>query len=144
MIQGESGNYLRLTLDKVYGFPASTCPWGGYEVRSILEIKSSGYFVKSTLWTSTGELFALYQQLVQCNKLLAGSASYANYENNLEMIARYDNMGHVSISGRFAEQLGPDNALDFEFTTDQTYIQQTLNQLGQLVSRYGDTKGIKS
>ncbi len=143
VIQGESGNYLQVAFREVYGFPESTCSWGGYELRSALEIKSGGFYVKSILFRSTGELYELYQQLLLCNKSLTGSASYITYENNLTMIAEYDNTGHVNISGRFAEQLGPDNALTFEFATDQTFIQQTLKQLSQIVSKYGGMAGIK-
>ena len=142
-VQGESGNYLRIIFEEVYGFPETTCGWGGYDLRSSLEIESSSFKVKATLFTTTGELFLLYQQLRKYNELLTRSANYSSYEGNLEFIAQYDNLGHVSISGRFAEQTERNNVLLFEFITDQTFIRATLSQLEQIAGKYGGMEGIK-
>lgn len=141
-ICGESGNFLQITISEVYGFPESVSFWGGYELRVILEIKSSGFQATSLLWTTTHELFLLYQELLQCNNLLTGSAKYSSYEHNLEFEANYDNMGRVIISGRFAEQMGPNNVLDFEFQTDQSFIQATIFQLQKIASKYGGIKDV--
>ena len=141
-IQGESGNFIRINFREVYGFPETTSVWGGYDLRSALEIKSSGFQVNAQLFTSTGELFLFYQQLQQCNNLLTGSAVYSSYEHDLAFAAQYDNMGHVNISGRFVEHREGDNELKFEFLTDQSFIQGTLSQLNGLVKKYGNMQGI--
>ena len=139
-IRGESGNFLRITISEVYSYPKSTSLWGD-EFRTLLEIKSSGFQVTSSLWTTTHELMLFHQELLQCNKLLTGSAKYASHENNLEFVADYDNMGRATISGRFDEQKGPNNVLNFEFQTDQSFIQDTLAQLQKIADKYGGIKG---
>ena len=59
--------------------------------------------MKSTLYTSTGEIFEFFQQLKNCNDKLRGTANFRSYEENLEFNAHYDNTGHVNIDGNFSE-----------------------------------------
>jgi hypothetical protein len=138
-LQGEE-NYLTITFDEVYGFPKRTCHWGGYEVRTVLKIKSGNFQVTSTLYTSTGELYELFQQLKECNNKLAGIAKYRSYEGNLEFSATYDTMGHINIKGEFSEQ---NNDLKFEFLSDQTFITKTIQDLEIISEKYGDMLGVK-
>jgi hypothetical protein len=142
-IIGESGSSIRIIFEEVYGFPESTCHWGGYDVRSRIEIKSGNFAVKSILWTSTGEIYALYEQLMTCNKNLKGEASYTSYEGNIQMNAVYDDLGHVTITGTFSEHNEFDNKLSFEFNSDQSYITSSISQLEKIVMKYGDMKGMK-
>ena len=144
IIKGEAGNFLRVAFAEVYGFPESTSPWGGYDVRANLKIKSNGFEVNAEFWTSTGEIFLLLQELQQSNKLLSGSPHYDSCEGHLSFTALYDNMGHVIISGRFAEQMSGNNTLSFEFESDQTFIQATISQLQVIATKYGGMAGIKA
>ncbi|WP_092738309.1 WapI family immunity protein [Hymenobacter psychrophilus] len=82
-LAGESGIFFRITFAEVYNFPESTCAWGSYEMRAIVEIKSDGFAVTSTLHTSTGELFQLFQHLRSCQAAVAGIARYESYEHHL-------------------------------------------------------------
>lgn len=141
-IKGE-GNLINIVFDEVFGFPDTTCHWGGYEVRATLIIKSSNFHVKATLWTSTGEIYEFLQSIKQCNNELKGEASYKSYEGNIELKAKYDNLGHVNIKGQFSEQNELDNKLKFEFNTDQTFISLTVKELELIALKYGGLKGIK-
>ncbi|KAA9327074.1 hypothetical protein F0P96_17700 [Hymenobacter busanensis] len=142
-IEGESNSFLRVTFEEVYGFPRSTSPWGGYEVRARLEIASHKFSVGAEFWLSTGEVFQLYQQLQQCQQALSGSATYASYEHTLSFTAAYNEFtGHVVVTGKFEEQKGRENTVQFEFYTDQSFIQATLTQLREVVDKYGHMEGI--
>ena len=134
---------MTLTFEEVYGFPETTCHWGGYDVGAVLEIKSGGFHVKSGLYTSTGEIFEFFQQLKSCNEKLNGTSRYITYEGNLELIAEYDDMGHVNIKGEFSAQNQYYNKLTFEFSSDQTFISIALKDLEVIADKYGDMKGIK-
>ncbi|OGX85111.1 hypothetical protein BEN48_14995 [Hymenobacter glacialis] len=94
------------------------------------------------MWTSTGEIFALHQQLHQCNESIAGNAAYTSCEGNLALTVQYDAMGHITIRGKFSEGNEYCNALDFEFQSDQTFVQMTLLELDLIVKKYGNLKGI--
>ena len=141
-LRGES-DFITITFEEVYGFPDTTCCWGGYDVRIKLEIKSGNFRVNSTLWTSTGELYDFLQRLKECNNKLAGAAIYNTYEGNLKLIATYDDLGHVNIKGRFSEQTELHNELQFEFSSDQTFIRLTIEELELVAIKYGDMKGIE-
>jgi hypothetical protein len=141
-IKGES-DFLTLTFTEVFGFPETTCHWGGYDLRTMIEIKSRDFYVKSVLYTSTGEIYQFFQQLKSNNEKLSGTAKFISYEGNLDFTAVYDNLGHVNIKGRFSEQNQFDNELKFEFTSDQTFIRSTVDELSLIADKYGDMKGIK-
>lgn len=141
-IKGEA-DFLTFTLTEVFGFPETTCHWGGYDLRTMLEIKSRGFYVKSVLYTSTGEIFKFFQQLKSCNKNLNATAKFISYGRNLELTVEYDTLGHVNIKGRFSEQNQFDNELKFEFTSDQTFIRSSVDELSLIADKYGDMKGIK-
>jgi hypothetical protein len=136
-------DFITINFEEVYGFPDTTCFWGGYEVRTTLEIKSGNFRIKATLWTSTGEIFEFYQKLKVCNDELKGEAYYNSYEGNLEMSVAYDNLGHINIKGKFSEQNQFDNQLQFNFLTDQTFIHTTVEELELIAKKYGNMKGIK-
>ena len=144
VVQGEAGNILRVAFAEVYGFPDSTSCWGGYDVRADLKIKSNSFEVNAEFWTSTGEIFLLFQELQLSNKVLSGSPHYDSCEGHLSFTAMYDNMGHVTISGRFAEQMSANNTLNFEFESDQTFIQTTILQLQMIANKYGGMQEIKA
>jgi len=136
-------DFITMTFEEVFGFPNETCHWGGYDLRTTLEIKSRGFYLKSTLYTSTGEIFEFFQQLKNCNDKLTGTAYFKSYEGNLEINAHYDNAGHVNVEGKFSEQNEFGNKLQFEFNSDQTFIRYTIDELQIIADKYGDMKGIK-
>jgi hypothetical protein len=142
-IIGENGNYLKVSFQEVYGFPELTCHWGGYELRATIELKSGNFAVTSIFWTSTGELYGFYKKLEACNEELNGSIEFSNYESNLEFSAKYDDLGHVHIEGRFYELGDFDNELKFGFNSDQSYISKTVGELKQIALKYGDMRGIE-
>jgi len=141
-IKGQAG-FIKITFDEVYGFPDSTCYWGGYDSKAALEISSINVQVKSTFFTSTGEIFEFFQKLKECNSKLTGTATYNSYEHDLSIAASYDELGHVNIVGKFKEQHEFDYELKFEFTSDQSFIKYTVDELELIVDKYGDMKGVK-
>ena len=136
-------NFLSVTFSEVFGFPENTCHWGGYEIKSLIEIKSGPFYLKSIFYTSTGEIYNLFKELKQCNSNLTGTINYVSFEGNLELKINYDNLGHVNVKGTFSEQNDFNNELQFEFLTDQTFISSSLIELEKISDKYGDMKGIK-
>jgi hypothetical protein len=141
-INGES-DFITVTFDKVFGFPESTFHFGGYDLNAFIEIRSRSFSVKSSFYTTTGELFDFLQQLKDCNEKVAGCVNFTSYEGNLELIAMYDTVGHVMINGRFSEQNQFDNQLIFEFASDQTFISSSIKDLELIANKYGDMKGVR-
>jgi len=142
-IQGDNGNSLCLRFIEVYGFPDSTCSWGGYEVRAAIKIKSGSYRAIATLWTSTGELHTLLEALRICNEQLSGEVQWRTYEHNLELVIAYDKQGHVIVSGNFIEYHHSGNELQFKFATDQTYMSAAIAELHVIAAKYGGMEGVR-
>jgi hypothetical protein len=142
-IKGGNDNYLKFSFQEVYGFPQSTSHWGGFEVRTSLEIKSGNFSVKSTMWVSTGELYEFFKNLESANKELRGKVEFKNYERNLEFIIAYNELGHATVGGTYFDLGHLENELKFEFNTDQSYLTLTIQDLKQITLKYGDMKGIK-
>ncbi len=141
-LKGES-DFLTLIISEVFGFPETTCHWGGYDSRALIDIKSRNFYVKSVFYTSTGEIYQLFQQLKSNNEQLCGKTKFISYEGNLEFTLEYNNQGQVNIKGRFSEQNEFENELIFEFNSDQTFILSTINELSLIANKYGGMKGIK-
>ncbi len=133
-------DFIEIYLSEIFGYPDTTCHWGGYDSESELRIQSGDFQVNSKLYTSTGDIYSFYTELKECNEVLKGSATYKSYEGNLSFTCAYDNGGHVKVSGNFTDHMY--NKLQFEFNTDQTYVTYTVNQLKVLAEKYGGLTGI--
>jgi len=140
IIEGH-GDFLSIRFKRVFGFPDETCHWGGYDTESEIEIKVDGFNVNSTLYLTTGEVFEFHKNLAVCNEYLKGEVILENYERNLSLKLLYDITGQIDIIGSFSQNHGL-NCLEFEFKSDQSYIQSTLMQLKAIVLKYGDLKGV--
>ncbi|RVU00180.1 hypothetical protein EOD41_14565 [Mucilaginibacter limnophilus] len=133
---------LKVEIQDVYGYPNVTSHFGGYDARLSVKINIDGFQVLGDIYSSTGEIYKLYQQLFACNISLKGSVHFENYEHNLEFNAVYGINGKVKVNGEFEKHDEFRNVLQFEFETDQSYISSTLLQLKRIVEKYGDNKGV--
>jgi len=141
-IQGEA-DYIKFTYVEVFDFPDKTCHWGGYDSRVVLEIKSRNFYVKETFYTSTGELFEFAEELKVANEKIKGTVQFRSYEGNLEFSLAYDSHGHIAIKGQFSDQNECSNELQFEFNSDQSFLNNTLNEISLITSKYGGMTGVE-
>jgi len=141
-LKGENGIII-LGIEKTFDFPNKTCFKGGYECIVGIEIKVGSYSVKSSFYTSTGELFKFYEKLKTCQMELNGVAEFDSYENNLELTVKYES-GKIGIWGKYQENLATDNILEFDFNSDQSYFKNSVEQLERIFDKYGGMKGVKN
>lgn len=139
--QGHNGDHFRLTICKVYGFPNETSPFGGYDTQSTIEIKNGGYSASGNLWITTGNIYSLYEQLLDCQKTIAGTAILHSYEGHLEVSFEYDSRGHVEIKGEYTVDYLQETCLSFKISSDQSFIEQSMGSLEELFLKYGDNSG---
>jgi|TARA_B110001469_G_C9358753_1_gene188152 hypothetical protein len=140
-LKGENG-IITVEIEKTFDFPNKTCFKGGYECVVGIKIRVGSFSVKSSFYTSTGELFKFYEQLKTCQSELNGVAEFDSYEQNLELTVKYDS-GKISIFGTYQENLGIDNKLEFDFNSDQSYFKKSVEQLERIFDKYGGMKGVK-
>ena len=140
-LKGEIG-IITAGIEKTFGFPNETCFKGGYECVVGIEIKVGSYSVKSSFYTSTGELFNFYEKLKTCQSELNGVVEFDSYEKNLELTVKYGS-GKISIWGTYQENIAIDNKLEFEFNSDKSYFKNSVEQLERIFDKYGGMKGVK-
>lgn len=139
-LAGSTGS-LTMQLEEVYRYPHQTGPFGGYDTRSRLRLRSHGFSVDSVLWLSTGEVFTFYQQLRAAHAQLAGVAHFASSEGNLSFAVAYLPTGQVALTGEYHEHTPEANRLIFEIASDQSYLHRAIAELAQWTEQYGDQEG---
>ncbi|MEK3724009.1 WapI family immunity protein [Paenibacillus sp. FSL H8-0034] len=143
-IYGENNQYLIIRLIKIHGFPDATCYSGGYGAEGSIIIKSGSYSAFGSLWISTGEIFIFKNQLNEIFDNCSGEAKLVNSEVDFEVSIKIENRGRVIIEGRYKEFPSIDNELIFFFESDQSYIVKTLEELNEIILKYGGMKGINN
>jgi len=136
------GEYIKLSIDEVFGYPDETSYGGGYGARGNIQISIGGYQVNSQHYFTTGELFMFRQSLSQCYKTLSGIAKLNNTESELDLTVSFRKYGKVQITGCFQERPDLANRLEFEIESDQTCILQVIQQLGLVEKVFGGMKGM--
>jgi len=136
-------DFLKLTIAQIHGFPQILSPFGGYDIECEVDIKSRGFSATGKIWCTTAVLHQFYEKLKDSNAQLTGEFSFDNnYERDLKFSIKYDDLGHVAVEGSFVEQHDCTNQLEFEFLSDQTFVQKTLLQLSTIIATYGGMKGV--
>lgn len=145
-IYGTKNEYIKLEINEIYGFPNETSFRGGYDIKCNLSVSSDIYSITTDdYYSSTGALYNFYNQLKKCYDTLNGKASYEVYfaENYLLFDVLFKD-GKASISGQYRHNPMLKNILYFEFESDQSYFAEVMNDLEQLIKRFGDNKGINN
>ena len=140
-LKGENGIII-VGIEETFDFPNKTCFKGGYECLAGIEIRVGSYSVKSSFYTSTGELLKFYEKLKTCQSELNGVAEFDSYEKKLELTVKYD-YGKISILGNYQENLAIDNKLEFDFNSDQSFFKNSVEQLERIFDKYGGMKDMK-
>jgi hypothetical protein len=135
-------DFIRLALERVWGFPHRTCAWGGYDAQGWVDIQCGPYRVHGPLWFSTGEVWQFYDELRRTYDELSGQARFHSYEDNLMFTLMFTARGQVTIRGVYQARPDNDSRLDFELVTDQSYLAEPLDQLAQFIAKYGDNRGV--
>ncbi|MEF2248806.1 MULTISPECIES: WapI family immunity protein [unclassified Paenibacillus] len=94
-----------------------------------IEIKSGNYSVSGVLWISIEDIRLFYIGLIEAHKRCKGVAKLINYEGTLELIIEYKTRGYIEVKGTFRERHDKDNELTFNIESDQTYLNELVNEL---------------
>lgn len=110
--------------------PTTTDYWDGNWVTSGVEAKAGSFAGRFTADLRVDELVAFRRQLVTLYEKLSGRASLASIERWLELDLDGDGRGHIAVSARLQESLGPWPAvLEFHLELDQTDLPPLIDQL---------------
>ena len=136
-------DFVRLRIDRIYGFPDRTSHFGGYDCDGMLEIRCGHFHIWGDLVFSTGQVWQLYQELRKAYGALTGQARFASSEGNLNFTITFTSRGHWVLEGTYREDTPSRNKLKFEMESDQSYLVETLAQLTLCQDKYGDNRGVR-
>ncbi len=138
-----AGDFIRLWIEEMSGFPDHTSYLGGYDAHGVVDIKCGPYRVHDSLWFSTGEVWQFYTELQKAYNDLAGQARFRSDEENLDFTLAFTGRGHFVIAGVYRQYFSNNTLLQFEIESEQSYLIKPLAQLAAVVAKYGDNRGIK-
>jgi hypothetical protein len=84
----------------------------------------------------TEELAAFHAQLASLYQALTGKAEFKTLEEQLDLTATGDGLGHIKISGKARDQAGTGNRLSFDISIDQTQLQKSVQSLAAVLATY--------
>jgi hypothetical protein len=84
----------------------------------------------------TGELESFQTQLISLYQTITGSARLETMEEQLQLEATGDGLGHINISGKAQDQTGIGNKLFFKFCIDQSQLQASVQSLVAATSAF--------
>lgn len=138
-INDGKGNFIKLAINEIYGYPNEPSFRGGYDINCDLTIKSGLYCVETDRYLSTtGALYNFYSGLNKAYKDLNGSVKYEVYtpENDLTFTVTFES-GNVKITGKYQDDPAEKNILNFEFRSDQSFFPEVLRDLKTVFNFFG-------
>ncbi|HOP10892.1 MAG TPA: hypothetical protein PK629_05315 [Oscillospiraceae bacterium] len=135
---------IELIITEILDFP-NTSIEGGYDVKGILNINIGCYFVRyDNFIFATGVIYRFLEGLEKCYQDLKGEAEYRHlYERDLEFTLEMTSLGHAVINGTFRENPAVSTKLDFEMSTDQTFIKSAINDIKNVIKGFGGYTGLQ-
>jgi AcrR family transcriptional regulator len=109
----------------------------GGDCRGTVSIASWGFQAQGKVWFTAVEATKFYNQLNACYQALDGVATFTTHQESLKLEVVFGRLGRVHIQGTFHESHTEGNDLHFRIQTDQSFIAQALEQLAELVKRFG-------
>lgn len=134
-IRGNNG-YIAIEIGETSHSSEDISIFGGYDVIGRIDIKSGNYRACGALWLNTKELYNFFITLKECWSNLKGEVKFMTYESDLELVIKFDKFGHVIIHGNYIERHDEGNKLIFEIISDQSFMQETIRNLSNIISKY--------
>ena len=121
------------------------------EIVEVVSIKESDIYHGSDIWTnikitsgnfsgegsgifSSLDIQSFYEELTSCYNKLFGSAKLIAYRDcDFELNLNFDKYGKVTCSGHFDESWESNNSLKFRYESDQTFFEETLSELKEIL-----------
>lgn len=109
--------------------PTSVDFWDGNWVDSNVKIEIPGYSVNFPAHLRTDELSDFLKELKLMAKTLKGKAELNNLDHYIKFECEINSLGHINWKGATCYPSGFGATLNFEFHSDQSYLQKVIKEL---------------
>lgn len=114
----------------------------GYDwITAKATIRAGGFFGRVDLMISKGDMVSFMDQLKPVYENLKGHAEFSTLEDQLRILVKVNDMGHVKVSGYLKDDPSLPNTLNFHFEYDQTLLWHTISEIDEALFEMEGTKG---
>lgn len=117
-------------------YPHSSDYWDGNWVSSHVIINIPGYYVNFYASLRTDEIRDFVKDLKLMKKHLSGKAKLVNLDTYIHFECEMDKLGHINWSGETCYPAGSGAVLNFEFVSDQSYLEELIKELDDITYVY--------
>ena len=129
-LNNDNDDNIELLLTNTYDYPNNTSFWGGYDFCGTFKLNINGISLqKIDFYFTTSDLHNFYKELLNCNEKLKGQAIYKPKSHDatpIDIKIKYGKQGQCTIECTYKAY---DGNFNFSFTSNQSYIQQAINEL---------------
>lgn len=133
----DTSSSIEIIIEEVFGFPDKTDCDEGYKLKGNLIYKAGCFSATTYIYFMTYELYIFYKQLEKCYNKLRGTAVFTDTNEQFVLQFEFDKRGHVKLSGVWGDGSQENPVLQFEFTTDQTYLREPLASIKAILEVLG-------
>lgn len=110
--------------------------WDINWIESNIKVDIPGYLVHFNASLRTDELRDFVNELKLMNGNLKGKATLNNLDNYLHFECEMNHLGKIQWSGETCFPSGNGAVLNFEFTSDQSYLQSLIEELNAILEAF--------
>lgn len=110
-------------------YPDSTDYWDGNWVISNVKVQIPGYYVDFNANLRTDEIRNFLNDLKLMNSQLSGKAKLKNLDSFINFDCAMNKLGHINWSGETCYPAGSGAVLNFEFVSNQSYLEDLIKEL---------------
>lgn len=115
-------------------YPDTTNYWDINWIDSKINVDIPGYVVEFHASLRTDELSDFLNELQLLNKNLKGNATLNNLDKYIHFECEMDRLGKMKWSGETCYPAGFGAVLNFEFNSDQSYLERLIKELEAVLS----------
>ena len=131
-LNNDNGEKMELILTDTFDYPDITSFWGGYDLCGILNLEV--YNIKLQIkdfYFTTSDFYNFLDKLITCYENLSGKAEYkptSPDSTSTNICIDFNTDGSCFVACSYKDDTY-DNNFDFHFGTNQSYINQAINEL---------------
>lgn len=110
-------------------YPNSTDYWDGNWVNSKVKVEIPGYYVDFNASLRTDDIRDFVYELKLMKTKLSGKAILKNLDGFIHFEGEMNKLGHIRWSGETCYPVGSGAVLNFEFVSDQSYLESLIKEL---------------
>ena len=104
-------------------------------VDAVVKIHTACFWANVNLTITLSDIISFLEQIKNMSKNLKGVARFSTIEDQINFLLEINRLGQINISGYLRESMSGRNELNFEITSDQTFLEKSILEINNLLSQ---------